>query len=459
MMDTWKTKHPDFEYISWSEEELVKRNFKLQCTKQIDAMKEINGKADIIRWELLYHYGGVFLDADSICIEPLDDHLMEQKAFCAYENEQCRPNLVATGTMAFPSKHPLCLAAIHWILDKNNLQSIIDGPAWFAVGPKLLTNLLPQFKDVTIFPSYYFIPIHYSGVTYSGHRKVYAYQEWGSTKQNYDVMNSITLPDILKPPTESVSMLICSYNTDGSYVKECLESIANQNGHVGIELVWVNDGSTNESSTQLEGLIKTFQSSTRFCNVNYIKKTQNKGVGACLHDGLLLCSNEIVFRMDSDDIMIPNRILTQLDFIKNVPNCVLCGSNITFFKTENNTKTPISNTQHPPIITWDQYKNTKSHWFANHPTWCFKKSALLHVGNYNKKPSMCEDFELIVKVLKVYGIIYNIKDNLVFYRIHPNQVTYDQSQKGKYNGLRNDYINKMIHSEDIVETVRQITLF
>ena len=35
-------------------------------------IEEINGKADIIRWEILYHYGGLFVDADSICIESFD---------------------------------------------------------------------------------------------------------------------------------------------------------------------------------------------------------------------------------------------------------------------------------------------------------------------------------------------------------------------------------------------------
>jgi mannosyltransferase OCH1-like enzyme len=41
MMDTWKTKHPDFEYISWSEEEFVKQNIKFQCSEQIEMIKEV----------------------------------------------------------------------------------------------------------------------------------------------------------------------------------------------------------------------------------------------------------------------------------------------------------------------------------------------------------------------------------------------------------------------------------
>ena len=39
-------------------------------------MEEINGQADIIRWEILYEYGGFFQDADSICVEPIDNDML-----------------------------------------------------------------------------------------------------------------------------------------------------------------------------------------------------------------------------------------------------------------------------------------------------------------------------------------------------------------------------------------------
>ena len=44
-------------------------------------MNELAGKADILRYELLYEHGGFFIDADSECINPLDDFLTDNKAF------------------------------------------------------------------------------------------------------------------------------------------------------------------------------------------------------------------------------------------------------------------------------------------------------------------------------------------------------------------------------------------
>jgi mannosyltransferase OCH1-like enzyme len=84
LMDTWKDKNPDFTYIFWNEEEFIKRGIVFECQQKIEEIEEINGKADIIRWELLYKYGGIFLDADSICIEPFDDIIMSKNCFAGW---------------------------------------------------------------------------------------------------------------------------------------------------------------------------------------------------------------------------------------------------------------------------------------------------------------------------------------------------------------------------------------
>jgi mannosyltransferase OCH1-like enzyme len=195
-MDTWKDKHPDFEYIRWTEQEMKKRGFVSNCQNRIDEMEELNGKADIIRWELLYKYGGYFFDADSICIEPIDEVLSKTKCFAGWEQEQVREGLIATGTMGFPPKHPLVKAAIEWI--QGNCVSVQKTGlrAWITVGPCLLTNMYNtgKYKEMTIFPSYYFLPVHCTGLKYEGHAKIYQYQEWGSTKQNYETMNQLDLP-------------------------------------------------------------------------------------------------------------------------------------------------------------------------------------------------------------------------------------------------------------------------
>jgi hypothetical protein len=446
-METWKNKHPDFEYILWNEEEIQKLNLKAEYLRKVDDMSEINGKADIIRWEILYQYGGIFLDADSICIEKMDEYLLKLSGFAGYENESVRKGLVATGTMGFKKNHPLCRGAIEWILHNEISVEKTNNRAWKTVGPGLLTRLLQtdNYKDVVVFPSYYFLPIHYSGLTYEGHGKVYAHQEWGSTRQHYEIMNSLKLPDQLKTPSieNSVSVLISSYNTSAIFLKECLQSIKEQNGYFNIEIVWINDGSDKLHTELLERNLKLFEETTRFTSIIYKKLETNMGVGYCLSEGVKLCSYEIIFRMDSDDIMVPDRLRKQLEFIKTHNDCVLLGSNVQMFKKHNNEPTILLNiTNHPKMLTWEKYKITKSHWFMNHPSICFKKSAILAVGNYNPERSLYEDFELELKILKKFNVIYNIEEPLLLYRIHDKQVTANGST------CKNNVIEKKIQLID-----------
>ena len=453
-MQTWQDKHPDYEYIMWNEAEIVNRGLKLHCQKRIDEIEEINGKADIIRWEILYKYGGLFLDADSICIEPFYKLMDKNRAFVGYENENVRPGLVATGTMAFAPAHPLCRGAINWILANNVSRQTTGQMAWQTVGPGLLTKMLETklYPDVEILPSYFFLPVHCTGITYAGHAKVYEFQLWGSTKQCYDNMNAMDLPSQFLPPTEWVSVLVSSYNTKQAYVKECLESIRRQNGYFGIEIVWINDGSDMLSTTLLERTLKDFETTTRFIKVIYKKWDKNMGIGYSLNEGVLLCRNEIIIKVDSDDILLDDRIIKQLNFMKATPDCVICGTNAHYLKTitgPNGTRTGISGqTNHPFLLTWESYKNNlnPSHWFVNHPCVCYKKSAILAVGNYNKAThSLYEDFELELKLLKHFGKLYNIQENLLYYRIHDDQVTANGAcAKPEINKLREEYIREMI---------------
>ena len=77
-----------------------------------------------------------------------------------------------------------------------------------------------------------------------------------------------------------------------------------------------------------------------------------------------------------------------------------------------------------PTIEWAKYKSAPTEWFVNHPTLCYKKSAIIASGNYDpEEHSMVEDFHLELKMLKTFGKIYNMPDVLLHYRLHPGQVT------------------------------------
>ena len=458
MMKTWKEKHPGFEYILWNEKEIAARGLTTRCQKQIDAMVEINGKADIYRWEILHRFGGYFVDADSICVEPFDQFFEGVTAFATYENENVRANLIATGTMGFVPGHPLCRDILYWIETDPEAQTLIKATrAWYSVGPGLLTKMLDtgKYPDVTIYPSHCFLPIHFTGPAYTGHKRVYGYQEWGTAKQSYDTMAAVQLPESLKSPPDWYSVLITSYNTPVHYVYECLESIKAQTGYFGIEVVWVDDGSTKENSDGLIKELSRFKRTSRFTQFVYLKNDTNQGTAKSSNRGLEACSNELVFKMDSDDLMLPDRMSQQITFMTRYTDVIACGANIRLFSTDaEGRKQWVNETHHPQEMTWNELYRDQPSWYVNNPTLCYRKTGILRLGGYRTDDDRIlyvhEDYDLMARVIKVYGRICSLPSVLVLYRLHFGQLTYlNKTDTPEMAALR----------REILERTAQLALF
>jgi hypothetical protein len=469
MMKTWQEKNPSFIYILWNEEEFAKRDMTFVCQSKIDKIKEINGKADIMRWEILYKYGGVFIDADSICVEPLDEDMFLDgvgtdtdkgyDGFAPFENENCRRDLISTAMMGFVPRHPICQDIILNILNDPVTDTNIETTrAWYSVGPALFTRFLEtgNYPSVYKYPSYIFCPHHFTGDKYRGHKKVFGYHEWGTAKTSYDGMNGVVLPSDLVCPEipmkkstslntpsfvegEWHSVLVCSYNTERRYIRECLDSIANQIGHFGIELVWVNDGSNEESTMELEAELERFQRTTRFTKVKYERMKINVGVAMADSLGVFLCSHPLIFRIDSDDVMFPHRMLHQLMYMKAHPDVKMISAGMRMFE-DGNKERRLRDVIHPSSITISDFLASPSAWFWNHSASCYYKDTILELGNYNSKiyhRSSYSDYALTLRYLKKYGVVHNMQEVLVYYRIHPKQTHGDEMKATESEYARN----------------------
>lgn len=100
---------------------------------------------------------------------------------------------------------------------------------------------------------------------------------------------------------EKVSVIVPVYNA-GPYLTQCIDSILNQTYH-NIELILVNDGSTDGSATICESYRQVDQR-VRLIN----KKLGGGGVGAARNSALPLITGEFVLFVDNDDWLEPNHI-------------------------------------------------------------------------------------------------------------------------------------------------------
>jgi mannosyltransferase OCH1-like enzyme len=188
LMATWKRMHPGWEYKVWTDHKTGWEN-----QSQIDAMPEWNGKADIMRWEILEREGGVLVDADSECVRPLEDVFLDHESFACWENETVRPGLIAAGYVGAAKGSPLMRKCI----DAVKHRPLIGTRAWQSVGPLLLTEMAEGYEALHVFPARMFIPTHCTGTTAPGDAVIYANQYWGSTL-GYDKMKELSVEAIPK---------------------------------------------------------------------------------------------------------------------------------------------------------------------------------------------------------------------------------------------------------------------
>ena len=195
-MNTWIVQNPEWEYMRWTDETIKEHypnGFKNQ--KKIDEIEEWAGKADIMRYEILHDFGGFYADADSICTNSLEDFFLENECFSVFENEQVRGNLVANGYIGATKGCKLMKILIDGISKKASVSYDKTGlMAWQCVGPLFFTETIINTQyPIAIYPSFVFIPVHYSGVKYNGNGKSYSHQLWGSTHEinNPDYYNNL----------------------------------------------------------------------------------------------------------------------------------------------------------------------------------------------------------------------------------------------------------------------------
>ena len=95
---------------------------------------------------------------------------------------------------------------LDWIQSDESNKWINHYKAWYSVGPACLTRFLEtgNYPDFMVFPSHFFLPHHFTGLKYEGHKKVFAHQEWCNTDNKYNRINYATLPIDLQEPSSHI---------------------------------------------------------------------------------------------------------------------------------------------------------------------------------------------------------------------------------------------------------------
>ena len=203
-------------------------------------------------------------------------------------------------------------------------------------------------------------------------------------------------------------MLLSLYNKEKpEYLTEALASIFSQT-ILPDEIVLVYDGPINE---ELQMVVETFKENypNKF---KLVKLEKNQGLGIALAKGLEQTSNQLVARMDTDDIMVEDRLEKQLALFEQYPELAIVGSNIDEFVGD---KKHVIGKRIVPEYNDEICKFSKRRNPFNHMTVMFDKNAILSVGNYQPLVGF-EDYYLWVRLLKAGFQGYNVQEPLVYAR-------------------------------------------
>ena len=144
-----------------------------------------------------------------------------------------------------------------------------------------------------------------------------------------------------------------------------------------------------------------------------VRFDENQGLGVALQKGMEATTNEIVMRMDSDDIAVPDRFEKQCQFMTQHPNVAVCGGQIAEFidSVEN-----VVGRRVVPCSNDDIYSFMKSRCAFNHMTVALRRSKILEVGNY--QPWFWnEDYYLWIRLMIAKYELANLPDTLVNVRV------------------------------------------
>ena len=151
---SWKNHHPDWGYRLWTDEDnrqFLQTNYSWFLSIY-DGYPENIFRVDAIRYFILMHYGGVFIDLDFECLRPLDELLdgkelvlgLEPAAHVRLPQPQARrlTYIICPSLMASRVGHPFWQHVWQYLVESHRFPCVLD-----ATGPFLLTRAYDTYPS------------------------------------------------------------------------------------------------------------------------------------------------------------------------------------------------------------------------------------------------------------------------------------------------------------------------
>lgn len=240
--------------------------------------------------------------------------------------------------------------------------------------------------------------------------------------------------------TPKVSVLLPSYNHE-QYVEAAVRSVMTQTG-VDFELIVIDDGSSDSSPQILAKLQAEY-------GFTFIHRS-NKGVVATLTEALSMANGRYICSFSSDDVMPPERLKKQSDYLDAHSDAVVCfGQVVPLLDDGSLGEMDVRYLRSVPEVSFEEsFLGKKAlHGCAE----MFVREKILAIGGYDLRYYF-EDYPLYLKILYTYGP-QPVLDDVVccYYREHGDNmhVNHDRIYREILRMLAENYSSQPLYDEAV----------
>lgn len=207
---------------------------------------------------------------------------------------------------------------------------------------------------------------------------------------------------------ELVTVVISSYN-HAPYIEESILSVLNQT-HPGVELLVVDDGSTDDSVARISALRKEHEFD--------FKVQTNQGLTRTLNDAIGRAKGQFIAPFGSDDIMHPERLAVQIAYMRDHPEVGICGGNIELMAADGSLFPETEQCRDIPFrrLDFDDILLERKPCIPA-PTMLIRTEALHQVGGFNPDIRL-EDLYIQLKIAHAGYYVDGLNCVMACYRKH-----------------------------------------
>jgi glycosyltransferase involved in cell wall biosynthesis len=225
-----------------------------------------------------------------------------------------------------------------------------------------------------------------------------------------------------------VSVVLPAYNAE-AYVRESIESVLAQS-HADFELILLNDGSTDGT---LE-ILREYESRDERIHV---LTHENHGIAPTLNRGVTTATADWIAVMHADDVMEPNRLERQIEFVSQHPDLAVTSCFVAYIDAQGR----IMGRHSSELTTDEAVRNTRSREVVigfHHPGVMMRKRDIEAVGLYRQEFWPAEDLDLWNRIADAGGRILVQPEYLVRYRIHDAAASVREARlvRQKFNWIK-----------------------